>query len=516
MISSPNTGVERRINSLIKSPQTSLLMKQKRNEQEDETRSIDVRPVDNILLNTELNIARTKSKKRREKLSSISNPSKLTTQQERVNNFCHIPIIPSNNNLTSRQLKLVDEIRNVLLGGRQSFYLVDSPGGTGKTHVIRTILDLYPHNVIVGCPTRKATKLYDKDHGKIVSIQTALGYTLGYTEEGEKIFDNPDIDKVGDPNVILIVDEASMIPHYIYEDILKTRFRAVFFIGDSKQLPPVDDDDDVNFSIFNIESRKLTFNKVFRTNKEYILDVSQTYRDGHMYKRKKINIITITKLYKEDPKKTILLCWKNKTVKEMTTKIRTAIYGKDVARYNIGEDLVFGDFRDTRQFNETHCIGGEYYKYFKKLRKQLTKMDFVEPFYSPSYYCSDMIEIERVEFDYSIILPNNKIVVYDIIKDTCNTTWMIPLKEYEHIVDSYLEEIKEEIGIKQQKWLLYYTFVLIFRPALTFKYAMTVHKSQGSQYKTVIVHNDTEKAKDITLPLCYTAVSRAEENLYFC
>ncbi|WP_323092251.1 helicase C-terminal domain-containing protein, partial [Aeromonas jandaei] len=48
--------------------------------------------------------------------------------------------------------------------------------------------------------------------------------------------------------------------------------------------------------------------------------------------------------------------------------------------------------------------------------------------------------------------------------------------------------------------------------ALRHAYAMTIHKSQGSQFKQVIIVLD--KAPNIDRTMCYTAITRAIEKVY--
>ena len=53
------------------------------------------------------------------------------------------------------------------------------------------------------------------------------------------------------------------------------------------------------------------------------------------------------------------------------------------------------------------------------------------------------------------------------------------------------------------------------RKALELAYALTVHKSQGSEYKTVILVMDKKHKRMLKRNLVYTGVTRAKENLVF-
>ena len=46
-----------------------------------------------------------------------------------------------------------------------------------------------------------------------------------------------------------------------------------------------------------------------------------------------------------------------------------------------------------------------------------------------------------------------------------------------------------------------------------FGYAMTVHRAQGSQFRTLIYYSDMPSGRDEWVRKCYTAVTRASERL---
>ena len=128
--------------------------------------------------------------------------------------------------------------------------------GCGKTttiahYVKRCITD--GQEVLVTASTRAATKVLTKDLSKYMNIKdlplkpTTLYAALGIkptmdivTEKGEKvtIFDLPkEIDS--NPDMILIIDEVSMLPKSLVELIVKSKFKKIILIGDECQIPPV-------------------------------------------------------------------------------------------------------------------------------------------------------------------------------------------------------------------------------------------------------------------------------------
>jgi len=84
-------------------------------------------------------------------------------------------------------------------------------------------------------------------------------------------------------------------------------------------------------------------------------------------------------------------------------------------------------------------------------------------------------------------------------------------KEYKNLV----KELSLKAKIAEIGWKDYYEFIEQFAD-LTYNHAITVHKSQGSTYKQVIVNIDNlniNPNKKELLRLLYTAITRASELL---
>lgn len=130
-----------------------------------------------------------------------------------------------------------------------------APAGTGKTfttaEIVRALHKGY--NIAVTSPTHKANSVIrnmlinnvglTKQDADVCTIHSFLGLKLVY-EKNRQVLKHDPQSKVSNANVdILIVDECSMISEELYQHIQDQMWRvrrAVLFIGDRCQLPPVE------------------------------------------------------------------------------------------------------------------------------------------------------------------------------------------------------------------------------------------------------------------------------------
>jgi len=116
--------------------------------------------------------------------------------------------------------------------GEDRLVLIQGGAGTGKTTIIAQIitrLESQGHSVELCAPTGKAAARLREATGYSAStIHRLLGYnTLGFTRET----------LVG---ITVIIDEGTMVPTWMLHEITKRQPVRVVLVGDSAQLPPVD------------------------------------------------------------------------------------------------------------------------------------------------------------------------------------------------------------------------------------------------------------------------------------
>lgn len=157
--------------------------------------------------------------------------------------------------LTPQQEKVADAIVDFALSGshRSNYLAVAGYAGTGKTTVMGVsaarIVQRHPNIAIGYCaPTGKAAGVLG---GKLRDFGAMNGNSLVHTihghiyrlnksasKGGKMVWDSKMAEEV--PYDLLVVDEASMVTQQIFSDLMKYHV-PVIFIGDSGQLPPVQD-----------------------------------------------------------------------------------------------------------------------------------------------------------------------------------------------------------------------------------------------------------------------------------
>ena len=86
------------------------------------------------------------------------------------------------------------------------------------------------------------------------------------------------------------------------------------------------------------------------------------------------------------------------------------------------------------------------------------------------------------------------------------------IKRYKQYILDNRKKLKREISAY---WRSFYILKSIIQSSLNYAYAITCHKSQGSQYDHVFVNIDNIRRCQQSHRLAYTAVSRAVETIQF-
>ncbi len=83
-------------------------------------------------------------------------------------------------------------------------------------------------------------------------------------------------------------------------------------------------------------------------------------------------------------------------------------------------------------------------------------------------------------------------------------------KSYDNILEGY-----QEIGIFKLAGFVFYPIGLIKKEYITMSYAITIHKSQGSEYDNVlIILPENKNNKLLTRQIVYTAITRTKKSCY--
>ena len=442
-------------------------------------------------------------------VDKIKKSSKLADNQLRL---------PSGKVITfnAEQLDGIIKIKKWLKGDK-TFFTLAGYAGTGKSTIIKKILDNYHYGVVVSAPTHKAKKVVMNTTGKDgQTLHSLLGLRpdvdLDNFNPNSPQFNPIAIPKITDYNFV-IIDEASMINQELYNFILdkiKDSSTHVLFMGDPAQIPPVGEKESVVFTQTTNEIHQLT--KIERQNDTnplaFVYDALRnnlTKIDGGFKRisnmndlgegviftadkrefRKKILEKFTSEEFKKDTDFAKVIAWKNDTVMQSNKVIRTELFGDktDIIEVN---DILMG-YRSVSSENQRYNIIENSADY-----KVINKSDLEENSYGIKGYRIKLREnLARGEFkfqDVFVIDVNNHdnlhlfAQMHDFFRDTAKVNKKMWAKYYEFRRCNLLMKTIDKFANG-----LYRGSDDIIVKDLDYGYAITGHKAQGSTYNHVFV-----------------------------
>lgn len=219
--------------------------------------------------------------------------------------------------LTEHQSSVEDEIIAQLKDGEKRILLKGS-AGTGKTTTMNSLIkrfkvECYKYGIVyVTAPTHKAlavlrTKVEHLPYIEFATIHSALKLKRSINKKtGEETFVKskynpryPPLDKA----VLLIIDESSMLSTELLNILDDPEFSKIpmIFVGDSKQIQPVNEDDSPVF-VKDIKNNELK--EIVRQGKDNpVIDLSYSVcQNLRQLLSKEDNATTLTKIQREEIK----------------------------------------------------------------------------------------------------------------------------------------------------------------------------------------------------------------------
>lgn len=414
------------------------------------------------------------------------------------------------------QFEGLNKIKHWLKNG-ETFFTLAGYAGTGKTTMIKKILESYRYGVVVSAPTHKAKKVIintTKKDGQTLHALLGLrpDVDLDNFNPNDPKFNPIAIPKITDYNLV-IIDEASMINQELYDLIIdktKGSRTKVLFMGDPAQIPPVGEKESVVFNQTTNQFYQLT--KIERQNDTnpltFVYDALRNNLnrlDGGFVRKSNVNEIgegvtfTINKRkfreaildkfksdeFKKDTDYCKVIAWKNNTVMMSNKVIRDELFGSKTDIIEVGDILMgYRSVSDEKQRYNIIENSADYHV--------VEKSGLEENAYGIIGYRVKLREnLARGEFkfqDVFIINANDHSnlhlygEMHDFFRDMGKANKKMWNKYYQFRRNNLLMKTIDTYRNGQ-----YRTTGDVIVKDLDYGYAITGHKSQGSTYTHVFV-----------------------------
>lgn len=354
--------------------------------------------------------------------------------------------------------------------------------GTGKTTIIRGIVETSKKvfknpRITLVAPTGRAAKRMTETIG--LSAHT-IHKTLGYDFAGGSFARRHDNPLETD---IVILDESSMVDVLLMYSLLDAipQKAQLIIVGDVNQLPSVGPglvlSDIINSNIF--QTIRLT-NVYRQKNGSEIIELAQQIKDIKLTKEKLISFSEDIKVYQLDDD--------HKTVEKIMQAVKYFLNNTELAITDfqilcpIYKSVLGVDYLN-------NLVQQAYIKPQTDTKNVVIRESDDEQLGFTIYEGDKVIQIEN---DYETDIMNGDLgIVNQILYDSDNNP-IIVIDFDEREVNYTLEQMKK----------------------VKLAYAISVHKSQGSEYKRVIFPFGKSYYKNAKNELIYTAVTRSKEKLY--
>ena len=394
---------------------------------------------------------------------------------EQADNLKKIPNIEKEIKKVS-SIELSDKQREAItLINENNVSIITGGPGTGKTTIIKTIIDLYKSKgkkTVLCAPTGRAAKRMTEATGEEAKTLHRLLEIGKFTEEKP----NPDMDVAPIDADVIIMDEVSMVDIFLMNYVLKAIFKGtkLILVGDIDQLPSVGPGSVLKDFIESKKIPYITLNKIFRqATKSKIIVNAHKVNDGIEFldevSSNEDTIDDFDFIQENNPKKVqemILDIYDKDT--QIITPTKKGDLGTKTLNQLIQEKYnPYEDYKTEKKFGDIIFREGDKVMQTKN-NYDITWVRGTE--ISSGIFNGEMgiiTEIDAREGRIKIQFDDDKIAIYE----------NADLEQLEH------------------------------------SYAITVHKSQGSEFKEVILPIVQAAPMLLTRNLLYTGMTRAKNRL---
>lgn len=397
----------------------------------------------------------------------------------------------NNIQLTAGQQQGLDLVR-AMTGTGASTALITGYAGTGKTTLLKTIIEDLGGDVVLLAPTGKAaSRITEVTGSRASTIHLWMYKTERHSATGEPMFIRRPAREYRMPaSNLVVVDEASMVGPDVYQDLIELQAELGFnllFVGDGFQLPPVQGRDEQPFNLltpgFIPDNRVVRLTEITRQALDSpIIRATLAFREGDPGEAlSKMDIVMPEDV--DDRLKSgqdMVICWRNETRHALNAKIRQL---RGLTDFRAGEPLLVlkNNYGLDIYNGEIHSFGGW--------------QDNLGP-QKVSVYIGGQRQL--VEMNFGTAMLNDKEVV--LCKE-------ILAGQYDKIGIGSLEKAVDY-------WLKNRRLSYVHANA---GYALTCHKAQGSEADSVLVCMESSMLRKLATTdgrrWIYTATTRARKEL---
>ena len=352
---------------------------------------------------------------------------------------------------------------------KNNFYIITGGPGTGKTTIIKAIVELLEsisninkNDIALLAPTGRSAKRMSES---VVAPAYTIHKFLKWNKETET-FGVDEYNKASEK--VIIVDEASMVDIFLFSSLLKgLRINVkLLLIGDANQLPSIGPGDVLNdlLHMNNIKSKCL--NIIYR-----VKDGSYITYLANDIKNKKV-FDTISNEY------------------------------ADFKFIESNDDNILSYLKDICKKIKNKNIGIENFQVLAPMYKGLNGIDNLNELMAEIFNGEE----EKYQVGDKYYRIGDKVI--QLVNDVENNVFN---GDIGYIKDIDFVEKKMEITISYMGHKVKYKSGEFDR--FTLAYAISVHKSQGSEYDNVVVVLAKSFKRMFYNKLIYTAVTRAKQSL---
>ena len=391
--------------------------------------------------------------------------------EEAINNLLTMPSDLTNADIKALkmiQTKFSEEQFDAIKLSLQSKMLIITGGpGTGKTTALRGIIDIYKHRdkqILLTAPTGRAAKRMTEVIGlEAKTIHRLLEFNPSDNSFGYNKFNKLETD-------LLIVDELSMIDTFLMYHLISSvkENTTVIFVGDIDQLPSVGPGNILKDLIASGIIHVVQLNKIFRQAEQ-----SDIVLNAHRINKGEMPVVNYLKntdfAFLEDNDNSLI-----------AEKILT------LAKLEIPKRLSFDSIEDIQVLSPMYKGDVGVNNLNKIFQNNINDSPVIYHSNERIFKGGDKIMQLRNNYDKGVFNGDIGFIInLDDETKTLNTSFDGRIVQYN------LEELDE----------------------ITLAYAVTVHKSQGSEYPVVIMPVTTSHYMMLQRNLLYTAITRASKLL---